>query len=154
MIDNDIIALGDPLPRLVEAHALMDRKVSLVWANGSATTVDLEPVIASRRVFIPLRADDALFRTLRVSEYGDSIEWEGGIDFPADWLSRLPPVEFDNAHFRRIMDELDMSLDGMAAQLEISRRLVARYRKDTPIPRHIALATRYLAEHLGSRGRE
>jgi hypothetical protein len=35
----------------------------------------------------------------------------------------------------------------MAAALEISRRLVADYRKDKPIPRHIALATRYLIEH-------
>ncbi|MFB9952628.1 hypothetical protein ACFFP0_27600 [Rhizobium puerariae] len=42
-----------------------------------------------------------------------------------------------------------MSLEGMASALEISRRLVADYRKDKPIPRHVALATRYLVEHRG-----
>ena len=35
----------------------------------------------------------------------------------------------------------------LASTLEISRRLVADYRKAKPIPRHIALATRYLVEH-------
>jgi len=45
------------------------------------------------------------------------------------------------------MDELGNSLDGMAAALQISRRLVADYRKDKPIPRHIAFATRYMLEH-------
>jgi len=40
-----------------------------------------------------------------------------------------------------------MSLDGMAIALDISRRQVASYRKDKPIPRHIALAARYLVEH-------
>ncbi|GAC1045900.1 hypothetical protein [Rhizobium sp. No.120] len=30
--------------------------------------------------------------------------------------------------------------------LDISRRLVADYRKDKPIPRHIAFATRYLVD--------
>ena len=33
-----------------------------------------------------------------------------------------------------------------ALALDISRRLVADYRKDKPIPRHIAFATRYLVD--------
>jgi len=44
------------------------------------------------------------------------------------------------------MDALQMSLDGMAARLGIARRLVADYRKDKPIPKTVALATRYLLE--------
>jgi hypothetical protein len=50
------------------------------------------------------------------------------------------------------MDELTLSLDGMAAQLGIARRLVADYRKDKPIPKSIALAVRYLVEHQRKAG--
>jgi hypothetical protein len=42
------------------------------------------------------------------------------------------------------MDVLNLSNEGMAADLEISQSQVAEYKKDKPIPRHIALATRYL----------
>lgn len=84
---------------------------------------------------------------MRVSEYGEAIEWTDELDFSAVWIARLPPVTFDNQEFRTAMDELGMSLDGMAAALEVSRRLIADFRKDKPIPRHIALATRYLIEH-------
>lgn len=145
--DDDIISVGDPLPRIAEAVPLEGRKVRVTFDGGSSKVVDLAPALASRRVYIPLREDDDLFRTLRVSEYRNAIEWDGGLDFSAVWLDKLPSLDFDNAAFRKAMDDLKLSLDGMAAQLEISRRLVASYRKDKPIPRHIALATRYLVEH-------
>lgn len=145
--DDDIVSAGAPLPRLTNVVALDRRKVRVTFESGASKVVDLAPALASRRVYIPLRDDDALFLALRVSEYRNAIEWDGGLDFSAIWLEALPPVDFDNTQFREAMDELDLSLEGMAAQLEISRRLVADYRKDKPIPRHIALATRYLVEH-------
>jgi hypothetical protein len=120
------------------------RTVSVTWLDGETKMVDLAPALASRRVYIPLRDDDTLFRTLRVSEFGDAIEWDGGLDFSAVWLESLPALGFSNAQFRAAMSTLGLSLDGMAAALEISRRLVAEYRKDKPVPRHIALATQYL----------
>lgn len=48
------------------------------------------------------------------------------------------------------MDKLHLTLDGMAARLGIARRLVADYRKDKPIPKHIALATKYLLSRLAA----
>jgi hypothetical protein len=148
---NEIVGTGAPLPRLVAARPLEGRKVELTWRGGRKKIVDLAPAFVSRRIYIPLREDDRLFATLRVSEYGDAIEWDGSLDFSSVWLDRLPAVDFDNADFRQAMTDLDMSLEGMAAQLEISRRLVADYRKDKPIPRHIALATRYLVEQKSRR---
>lgn len=145
--DDDITSVGDPLPRIAEATPLDERKVRVTFDNGVTKVVDLAPALTSRRVYIPLRNDDALFQTLRVSEYRNAIEWDGGLDFSAIWLDMLPALDFDNEDFRAAMDDLRLSLDGMAAQLEISRRMVASYRKDKPIPRHIALATRYLVEH-------
>ena len=141
---GELVGTDNLLPRLTHARPLDDRKVQLRWRNGESKIVDLGPALASRRVYIPLRENDALFRTLRVSEYGDAIEWDDGLDFSALWLERLPAIGFSNANFRDAMRTLGLSLDGMAAALEVSRRLVADYRKDKPIPRHIALATQYL----------
>lgn len=146
-MDNDIIAVGTPLPRIASVEALDGRKISVKWRSGKTQVVDLAPVIASKRLFIQLRTDDALFKTLHVNEDGNAIEWADGSELSAVWIEQLAPVVFDNAEFRSAMDELHMSLDGMAAALEVSRRLIADYRKDKPIPRHIALATRYLVEH-------
>lgn len=145
-MSDDIITVGAALPRLLEAYPGNDRQVHLVWKSGLERTVDLAPVLESRRIFIPLRTDDDLFRSLKVSEFGDAIEWGDDIDLSAVWLSRLPSIVFSNVDFVKAMDELGMTLDGMALALDISRRLVADYRKDKPIPRHIAFATRYLVD--------
>jgi hypothetical protein len=144
---EDMIVVGRALPRLLSAAPLTGRNVRLRFDDGSERIIDLSPALASKRIFLPLRTDDALFRTLRVSEYGDSIEWDGGLDFSAIWLDRLPNAAMSNDEFRDIMSDLGMTLDGMALALEISRRQVAHYRDNASIPKHIALATRYLAEH-------
>ncbi|TAD88031.1 MAG: DUF2442 domain-containing protein [Alphaproteobacteria bacterium] len=148
-MSDDIIQVGAPLPRIAEAVALAERQVRITWATGEAVTLDLAPVLHSRRVYRPLREDDALFRSVRVSQYGNAIEWSDELDLSAVWLARLPSISFGNADFRRAMDTLGMTLDGMAEALEVSRRRVAGWRKDQPIPRHIGLATRYLVEHQG-----
>ncbi|MDO9415788.1 DUF2442 domain-containing protein [Pararhizobium sp.] len=145
-MSSDAISVGNPLPRLLAAHFEQGRQVRIVWASGRERVVDLAPILESRRIYIALRSDDALFATLKVSEFGDSIEWQDGTDLSAVWLSKLPSVMFENADFVKAMDDLGMSLDGMALALDISRRLVAGYRKDKPIPRHIAFATRYLVD--------
>ncbi|MGN6582938.1 MAG: hypothetical protein ACTHJV_04460 [Rhizobiaceae bacterium] len=144
-MSDDLITVGKRLPRVAAAFPLDGRKVKVVWDDGTVKVVDLTGAFASRRIFIPLRDDDRLFQTLRVSEYGSGIEWSGSdLEFSAMWLDRLPEAEFSNDDFRKAMDSLNRTLDGMAADLEISRSLVAEYRKDKPIPRHVALATRYL----------
>jgi len=151
-MNDDILSVGPPLPRIARAEALDGRRVRIFWRGGGDKVVDLGPVLESRRIFIPLRRDDALFRALSVSEEGDAVVWPGDdLECSAVWIEALPSDGFANADFRAAMDQLGMSLDGMAAALEVSRRLVASYRKDKPIPRHIGLATRYLVEHARQR---
>ncbi|WP_202309116.1 MULTISPECIES: DUF2442 domain-containing protein [unclassified Mesorhizobium] len=144
---DQVIRVGRPLPRIAAAAIDGRRRVHVTWRNGEVATVDLAPVILSHRVFIPLRKDDDLFQTVRVNEDGTALEWDEGIELSAEWIERLPPIGMDNAEFRRIMDQLDLTLDGMAAQLDVSRRLIAQFRGVRPIPSNIALAARYLAEH-------
>lgn len=144
---DEFIKVGSPLPRIRSIAVAGDRNVKVTWRDGRTDLIDLAPAILSHRHFIPLRNDAELFATLRPNEDGTAIEWDGGIELSAEWIERLPSTSMANADFREAMSRLGLSLDGMAAQLEISRRQVAQYRKDKPIPRHIALATRYLVEH-------
>lgn len=144
-MNDEILSVGDPLPRISAAFPQSGRKVKVVWADGSVKVVDLAGELASRRIFMPLRDDDKLFQTLKVSEFGNAIEWNGeDLEFSALWLERLPEADFTNAEFREAMEALRRTNEGMAAELGISRSLVAEYKKNRPIPRHIALATRYM----------
>lgn len=138
------IEVGNPLPGIVAAVPLEDRKVQITWRSGDVQTVDLWPALASHRAFVKLRTDDQHFSALRVSEFGDCLEWPDGAELPATWIEELADSPLGNLEFRQAMDDLNMSLDGMAARLGIARRLVADYRRDKPIPKVIALATLYL----------
>jgi hypothetical protein len=135
-----------PLPRIEAAEALDGRKVKVTWRDGTSQVVDVGPALASRRVFLRLRTDDDLFQTLRVNEDGNAIEWEDGAELTAVWVERLAPTSLGNDEFRDAMDRLGYSLDGMASRLGLSRRLIASYRKDKPIPETVGLAVRYLVD--------
>jgi len=126
--DDEIISAGAPLPRLASVMPLDGRKLRVQFEDGREKTVDLASALESRRFY-------------------NSIEWNDDLDFAAVWLEALPEAEFSNEEFRAAMDRMGMTLDGMAEALEVSSRLIADYRKDKHIPRHISLATRYLIEH-------
>jgi hypothetical protein len=147
---DDAVSVGQPLPRIAAVQVSDRRRVQVTWRDGRSVIVDLAPVLLSHRHFIPLRGNDELFQTVRVNDDGVALEWDGGIELTAEWIERLPVVGMDNAEFRQIMAALDLTLEGMAAQLEVSRRLVAQFRGSKPIPNYIALAVRYLAEHGGA----
>jgi hypothetical protein len=143
---EDIIRVGKPIPRIRGVKPLKARVVSVAWDDGTKSLVDLMPALASHKGFVRLRTDNRLFRTVSVGEYGGYLRWEDGSELSSVWVEELRDASLDNTEFREAMDRLQMSLDGMAARLGIARRLIAEYRKDKPIPKHIALATRYLLE--------
>jgi hypothetical protein len=147
--DDDLLVVGTPLPRLAavrlaDPRNLDARRVVVTWRDGTQKLVDLAPALLSHRHFIPLREDNLLFQTVRVDEDGMALEWDDGIEMVGDWIASLPSVGLTNADFREAMDRLNLSLDGMAAQLELSRRQIASYRGTKPIPAHVAFAVRYL----------
>ena len=146
MDENDFVTAGKTLKKIRSAKWLEARQVRISWRDGEVDQIDLTPVLLSHRGFVALRTDDQLFGTMKVAEYGEALEWADGTELAAAWLQELVPVFYDNERFRRAMDELHMSLDGMAARLGIARRLIAEYRKDRPIPKYVALATEYLLD--------
>ena len=145
-MDDQIISVGRRIPRILNAEPGVGRLVLIEWDDRPAQTIDLTPALASHRAFVRIRTDDVLFRSLKISEFGDCLEWPDGAELSAVWIEELADEFLDNEQFRDAMDKLQMSLDGMASRLGIARRLIADYRKDKPIPKMVALATRYLLE--------
>ncbi|MBO9587966.1 DUF2442 domain-containing protein [Devosia sp.] len=147
MVSNDIVGTGVPLPRIERVEALNGRSLRVAWQSGEVHDVDVMPALLSHRLFVELRSNDELFATATKDEYGDAVVWSDGTELAATWLYELAePAELTNDEFRSAMESLHMSLDGMAVRLGIARRLVADYRKNRPIPRTVALATRHLME--------
>src|SRR3982751_3887602 len=97
---SEEIAVGMPLPRIRSVKALSDRRVMVTWENGPSEAVDLTPALASHRAFVRLRSDDELFRSVRVSEYHDCLEWPDGSELPASWVEELADAPLDNAALR------------------------------------------------------
>lgn len=148
-MDDGVLQVGRPLPRIAKATPLDGLMAEITWSDGRTEVIDLSPALLSHRHFVALRNDEALFNSMQVSPFADSLQWANGAELSAVWIESLCDPEFDNQAFRRAMETLGLSLDGMAARLGIARRLVADYRKDKPIPTAIALATLYLVEHRG-----
>ena len=58
----------------------------------------------------------------------------------ATTVERLAAERMGNADFRAFLSRHRLTLDGAAAALGLSRRQVAYYAKDKPVPRLVALA--------------
>ena len=151
MSEADRIRVGSPLPRLAHVEAVPGSlRVIVDWAGGARAgqrdVIDLAPHLYTYRMFGGLRADPALFAQVRLGEWGASIGWGGddGLDIPASALESLAEKAMTNADFTAFLERHHLTLDGAAAQLGISRRLVAYYAKDREIPRLVALACAYL----------
>ena len=143
-VADTLIGTGKPLPRIRGARPLEGRMALIEWKGGVSKVIDLAPAFVTLRVFAKVRKDDELFRTMQVDEYGDALIFADGSELSAMWIEELAAASMDNGEFREAMEKLRFTLDGMAARLGVARRLIADYRKDKPIPKVVALATRQL----------
>ena len=146
----EIPEVGEPLPRIARVKAEEPFFVTVEWSAGNGAgaveTVDLSPDILSYELYRPLREDETLFRTVHVTAFGAAIAWgeDDLIDMPATAVERLAGEVMTNDDFAAFLKRNRLSLDAAAAPLGISRRQVAYYAKAKVVPRHIALACRYL----------
>jgi len=138
------------LPRIVEVSA--DKKpltLCIRWDKGDETRVDVSGLVATFRVFEPLRRSPELFRQARVGEYGADVVWNDDIDMSAETLWRLAQEQagltMSPDAFRHWRERKAYTLDTAAQALGLSRRTVAYYEQGAkPIPRVVALAARAL----------
>ena len=111
--------------------------------------IDLSGIIASFRVFSPMRSDPERFAAVKVGEYGTHVAWSGDIDMAASTLWRLAREQSGATMtadaFRHWRERKAYTLDTAAQALGLSRRTVAYYdRGARPIPRTVALAVKGL----------
>jgi hypothetical protein len=119
------------------------------WERGGRNTVDVSLLIEKFRIYAPLRRSAALFRRVRVGDYGTDIVWPNQLDMSADTLWRLAQEQTGKTMtadaFRSWRARKEFTLDDAASALGISRRMAAYYdHGDKPIPRVVALATQAL----------
>jgi hypothetical protein len=148
---DQVISVGDPMPRLVSVAWQGAYGIAVRWAPGSAREhdaglVDLAPLILTLKFYKPLRDNSELLETVHTIEDGSAIAWgaDDAIDMAATSIERLAEEQMSSADFRAWLEQHKLTYDAAAAQLGISRRLVAYYADERPIPRYIALACRYL----------
>ncbi|MBB5753242.1 hypothetical protein [Prosthecomicrobium pneumaticum] len=150
MSATDRIAAGVPMPRIGAVRAVAPLSVDVEWSAGPRAgrreTVSLAPDLHAYRIYRPLRFDPALFASVHLVDEGAAIAWgsDDAIDMPATSVERLAAEAMSNEEFAAFLSRNRLSLDAAAAELGISRRLVAYYAKDRPVPRHIALACAHI----------
>ena len=130
--------------RLIKAKALKNSCLKISYADGADFNVDLSDWIKTTAVLKPLQGQ-SLFASARLSELGRAVEFgKGEIDLAADNLRNLAIEQSGGIGHERIwnwMHENNLTLDGAAEVLGISRRMLAYYRNgEKSIPRHIWLA--------------
>ena len=144
------------MPRLASVAPAEGLSITVEWADGPRTgrrdIVDLAPDILTYRFYRPLRDDPKLFATLHPVDDGAAIAWgeDETIDMPATAVERLADQSMVAADFSAFLTRNRLTFDAAAAQLGISRRLVAYYASGQPIPRHIALACERLDQLLAT----
>lgn len=146
----DRVSVGEPMPNIERVSPKEPYRVDVFWRSGRrqgrSSLVDLAPLILSKKIFVPLRDNDTLFRTVHVVEGGAAIAWGDGseIDMASTTIESLADETMTPADFAEFLRRNELSFDSAAAQLGISRRLVAYYAKERTIPRYISLACAYL----------
>jgi len=130
--------------RLTKVKALKNSCLKITYADGTDFNVDLSDWIKSSSFLKPLQ-DQSLFASAKLSELGRAVEFgKGEIDLAADNLRNLAIEQSGGIGHERIwnwMHENNLTLDGAAEVLGISRRMLAYYRNgEKTIPRHIWLA--------------
>lgn len=151
---ENIVSIGDPMPRLVSVSYHGAYEVAVSWASGlrerNTDTVDLGPVILAHKFYRPLRDNPDLLKSVHVIADGTAIAWgdDDDVDLAAATIERLAEETMSSADFRAWLERHKLTYDAAAAQLGISRRLVAYYASKRDLPRYIALACRYLDTEL------
>ncbi len=151
MSETETFVVGHELPRIASVTAGEGFQVTVTWDRGERAgqtdTVDLGPELFKFRLYAPLRNDPALFRTAHVANWGSTIAWDGiEADMSAAKVLDLAAEVMTPDRFAEFVKRRGYTLDGIAAELGISRRQAAYFQNEKAVPRYIALACAYLEE--------
>ncbi len=155
MADNDLFVVGTLLPRIAAIAPHEGLRVVVTWQSdgpgASVQVVDLAPAVFRYKLYAPLREDARLFRTVRVADDGFAVTWgeDDNLDMASTTIAELAEQVMTPVDFGAFIKRNGYTLDSVAAELGISRRLAAYYARDREIPRAIAFACRFLEMSRG-----
>ena len=130
---------GEP-PNIRAVRADRGRCVVVTWKGGAEGPVDLSQLLSEYAVFLPLRADDDLFRTVQVGEWGWCVYWSDDMEISADTLWLLA-LEQGAAWLRRWRTTHRMTQAEAAKALGVSPRMWRYYEGGTHLlPKTVKLA--------------
>ena len=81
-MQDEIIHVGNPLPRVTDVVATDDYKLITTWSNGEKRVFDAE-VLLDMKFFMPLR-NKGFFKLVKAVH--GTIEWHNNIDYCPDTL--------------------------------------------------------------------
>ena len=127
MAQNDVVRVGQPMPKISAVTPGGNFTVSITWAGGETQEIDLRPFIFGYRAFRPLRTSEPLWRGVAVEEHGSGITWSPEMDMAAYTLQHLAEAQrvMTTEDFRAWMTRHHLTLDTAAIVLGLSRRTVA-----------------------------
>lgn len=71
--------------KIKEAYPLPDKRVSILFADGTTKTYDANPLIDRLDAFMPLK-NDSFFEMMEVDTGGYGLIWDDDIDLSCDEL--------------------------------------------------------------------
>ncbi len=134
------LSRGPNIPNIKQVRPGADRLLIITWRGGAESTVDVSGLLAAFALFAPLSADDALFRSVAVGEWGWCVHWSDDMEIAADTLWRLA-LEQGSAWLREWRTGHAMTQAAAAAALGVSPRMWRYYEAGSHLlPKTVRLA--------------
>jgi hypothetical protein len=131
-------------PRIKTVTAGSGHTLRIIWQHGTADVVDLAPALAVLGPQSVVYRNPQAFSAVQVDTGGDHLAWPDGSLLSAGWVYEMRLGQMTSDEFSAAMSLLKESVVSMASRLGLSKRTIFGYRADRAIPRHVALAVRYL----------
>ena len=130
--------------RIVDVKVLHGYMLHIAYTDGRLVSLDMAGVISEYGDFAQLAADAEEFATVKVADWGWSIEWRCGASLDCDRIIELSLEQsglMNNVLFRHWQDDNGLSLVEAAEAIGLTRRTVSQYRTGSrPVPKTVYLA--------------
>jgi DNA-binding XRE family transcriptional regulator len=139
--------------RLASVAAEAGMNLSVSYTDGRIVRINLSDVANRLQAFSPLEKP-LEFATVRVADFGWTLEWDCGASLDSDRVLELALEQAgmaENVRFRQWQDANHLSLSDAAKAIGMTRRTISKYRTgSSPVPRYITLACKgWEAEQQG-----
>ena len=130
--------------RIIDVKTLHGTTLHISYSDGRVVCLDMAAVISTYGGFAQVTTDAEEFATVKVADWGWSIEWDCGASLDCDRIIELSLEQsglLNNVLFRQWQDDNLLSLTEAAEAIGLTRRTVSQYRTGArPVPKTVYLA--------------